>query len=107
MTALLAISPILLVLIGMTILKKPAMMVAPVAMVYTWVVSMVFFGAGTDLVIAQTKSGIMEGKPKSLSAIELIPNLISFWLANTLEPCVTCCSVIAQGPVKLKRIGAP
>ncbi|MBR4945005.1 MAG: L-lactate permease, partial [Peptococcaceae bacterium] len=61
MTALLAISPILLVLIGMTILKKPAMMVAPVAMVYTWVVSMVFFGAGADLVIAQTKSGIMEG----------------------------------------------
>ena len=61
MTVLLAISPILLVLIGMTILKKPAMMVAPVAMVYTWVVSMVFFDAGADLVIAQTTSGVMEG----------------------------------------------
>ena len=61
MTVLLAISPILLILIGMTFLKKPAMMVAPVAMVYTWIVAMVCFNAGADLVVAQTVSGVMEG----------------------------------------------
>lgn len=61
MTVLLAISPILLVLIGMTFLKKPAMLVAPVAMVYTWVIAMVCFGADTNLVAGQTVSGLLEG----------------------------------------------
>ena len=61
MTVLLAISPILLVLIGMTFLKKPAMLVAPVAMVYTWIIAMVCFGADVSLVVGQTTSGIIEG----------------------------------------------
>ena len=39
MNILLAISPILLVLLGMTVLKKPAMLVAPIVMVYTWFIA--------------------------------------------------------------------
>ena len=61
MNILLAISPILLVLIGMTILKKPAMLVAPIAMVYTWIIAILFFNADVAMVVGQTKSGIIEG----------------------------------------------
>ncbi len=61
MNILLAISPILLVLLGMTVLRKPAMLVAPIAMVYTWVIAMLFFNADSAMVIGQTKSGIVEG----------------------------------------------
>lgn len=61
MNILLAISPILLVLIGMTILKKPAMLVAPIAMVYTWIIAILFFNADVAMVVGQTKSGIVEG----------------------------------------------
>lgn len=61
MNVLLAISPIALVLIGMTVLKKPAMIVSPIAMVYTWVIAMLFFSADATVVVTQTKSGLIEG----------------------------------------------
>ena len=61
MNILLAISPILLVLLGMTVLKKPAMLVAPIVMVYTWFIAILFFDTDGAMVIGQTKSGIIEG----------------------------------------------
>lgn len=61
MNILLAISPIVLVLLGMIGLKKPAMIVAPVAMVYTWVIALLFFDADTAMIIGQTKTGLIEG----------------------------------------------
>ena len=61
MNILLAISPILLVLLGMTVLKKPAILVTPIAMMYTWAIAILFFDADVAMVVGQTKSGIIEG----------------------------------------------
>ena len=58
---ILAASPIMLVIIGIMVMKKPAMKVAPAALVYTIVVSMVFFETGTDMVVSQVWKGIIEG----------------------------------------------
>lgn len=58
---ILAASPIILVIIGIMGLKKPAMKVAPVALVYTIIISMIFFETGTDIVVSQVWKGIVEG----------------------------------------------
>ena len=75
MNILLAISPILLVLLGMTVLKKPAMLVAPIVMVYTWFIAILFFDTDGAMVIGQTKSGIIEG-------LKIILLILSFMSAS-------------------------
>lgn len=61
MTVLLAVSPIIVVLIGMIGLKKPAMYVAPIAMLYTWIIAYLMFDATGTMIIDQTASGLVEG----------------------------------------------
>lgn len=61
MMLLLAVSPIVAILIGMVIMKKSAMYVAPIVTVYAIILSLIFFQTDINTVIIQSKSGIIEG----------------------------------------------
>jgi lactate permease len=57
----LAASPILLVLVGMIVLKKPAVVVTPIALAYTVALGMVAFGGSTTDTAAGLIVGLLDG----------------------------------------------
>ncbi len=59
--ALLAASPILVVLVGMLGLKKPAIVVTPIAMVYTLLLGLLHFDGTVTMMAASLKMGILDG----------------------------------------------
>lgn len=61
MNFLLALTPVIIVLIGIVVLKKPALYVAPISLIYTIIISYLFFDAKTSMVAAQAYSGFIEG----------------------------------------------
>jgi len=58
---LLAASPILVVLIGMLGLKKSAMKVAPIAMLYTIILGFLCFSGTSGAIVVSLKKGILDG----------------------------------------------
>ncbi len=61
MKILLAMSPILVVLIGMISFKKSAMKVAPVTMVYTIIIGLTFFSSNNVEMFSSVQKGILDG----------------------------------------------
>jgi lactate permease len=59
--ALLAASPILVVLAGMLGLKKPAVLVTPIAMAYTLLLGLLYFGGTFADMTASLKIGLLDG----------------------------------------------
>lgn len=59
--ALLAASPILVVLVGMLGLKKPAVVVTPIAMSYTLLLGLLYFDGTAAGMAASLKIGILDG----------------------------------------------
>lgn len=59
MSLLWSITPIIFVMVGIVVLKKPAKWVSLLGMIYTIVIAMAFFKAKQDLVIDQGISGIV------------------------------------------------
>ena len=59
--ALLAASPILVVLVGMLGLKKPAVVVTPMAMAYTLCLGLLYFDGTATMMAASLKIGILDG----------------------------------------------
>lgn len=57
----LAILPIVVVLVGMVVLKKSAVIVSPVTLLFTIILSIISFNASTSEMTAQTYQGVMEG----------------------------------------------
>lgn len=58
---LLALTPILIVLIGMIGLKKSAMKVAPIAMIYTIILGLVLFEGNISGISISFKKGVLDG----------------------------------------------
>jgi lactate permease len=58
---LLAISPIVLVLIGMIGFRKPAMVIAPIALIYAAILGITCFSAEPGMVVSQCGKGLVEG----------------------------------------------
>ena len=59
--ALIAASPILVVLVGMLGLKKPAVVVTPIALVYTLFIGLLHFSGNTAGMVVSLKIGILDG----------------------------------------------
>ena len=59
--ALLAASPILVVLVGMLGLKKPAVVVTPIAMAYTLLLGLLYFDGTATMMAVSLKTGILDG----------------------------------------------
>ena len=59
--ALIAASPILVVLVGMLGLKKPAVVVTPIALVYTLFIGLLHFGGNAAGMAASLRIGILDG----------------------------------------------
>lgn len=57
----LASSPVLFVLTGMLVLKKSAMKVAPIAMIYTSLLGLIAFNTNTDIIYSSFQKGILDG----------------------------------------------
>jgi lactate permease len=58
---LLAASPIAVVLVGMIGLKRPAVVVTPIAAVYTIVIGVLFFGGTGSGIAASLQTGVLDG----------------------------------------------
>ncbi len=59
--AILAASPIFVVLVGMIGLKKPAVIVTPIAMAYTILLGLFYFEGSAAGMAASLKVGILDG----------------------------------------------
>lgn len=58
---LFAISPIVVILIGMVVMKKPAIYVSPITLIFTVLLSLSVFGSESTLITGQTWLGALEG----------------------------------------------
>lgn len=61
MDIILSLVPILIVLVGIIVLNKPAKIVAPIAFVVTFIEGMLYFGTGLDVLWKNAWSGIISG----------------------------------------------
>ncbi|QZY54083.1 L-lactate permease [Crassaminicella profunda] len=61
MMMLLAILPIVVVLVGMIVLKKSAVIVSPFTLIFTIILSIISFNAVTGELVTQTWKGVMSG----------------------------------------------
>lgn len=90
MQLLLAFTPILLILIGIVVLKKPAWIVSVIALTYTIVLAMLSFNEGIDLpgIGAQSYSGIVSALQTMFlvwGAFSLLELMISSGGINTIK----------------------
>ncbi len=56
-----ALLPIIVILLGMVVMKKPAMIVSPLTLVFTVILSLTVFKSEGSLVLNQTYGGVIEG----------------------------------------------
>ncbi len=61
MDIIVSVLPILIVLVGIIVLNKPAKVVAPIAFVVTFVLGMFYFGEGLDILWKNAWTGIVSG----------------------------------------------
>lgn len=61
MDILVSVLPILIVLVGIIVLNKPAKVVAPIAFVVTFILGMFYFGEGLDILWKNAWTGIVSG----------------------------------------------
>ena len=86
MNFLLALSPLFVVLVGILFLKKPAMKVAPVALVYTILIAFTYFNSTAlpmEDLVAHTDALLWKGIKESAKIVMLV--FSSFLLLNLMQ----------------------
>ena len=66
MDIILSLVPIIIILVGIIVLNKPASLVAPIAFVVTFIIGMFYFGVGIDVLGKNAWTGVVSGTKVSL-----------------------------------------
>ena len=61
MDIILSLVPIIIILVGIIVLNKPASLVAPIAFVVTFIIGMFYFGVGIDVLGKNAWTGVVSG----------------------------------------------